>query len=360
MFQMPTLANLGVPVKHGTSTSGVRHAAPATSTNPLPHAHRAARLPRPVLRHLRVTDKPLHLLFLDDSFSSKSRIAALTAILLPAAEYARLQTGYFRAFGFHGEAASDQFHGPAVLHGMKFLPNEPDSRKLQVLNDVVDYVLANEVEVYRVGYYIRRNIPRTFVADPHLEGPCWISILSILEPILETSTVIPVMDGFDRERVGRFSRMIKFMDAARMADRETMLSIRHSESLIGETFYADSRYSIFVQLADVIGFLRSASDLIRDGKDVSEFKARVADVSERLAPAIACEHVIALNLNGRIQGPPDRAKAPFKGRGPVTAAYTGVASDATDLVAQARKRRHTGAGGPSRGPTDWNAEAEGE
>jgi hypothetical protein len=112
------------------------------------------------------------------------------------------------------------------------------------------------------------------------------------------------MDGFDRNMVRKFSQLIKGMDVIRAAGHEQSISLKHSENILGEVFYADSQYSVFTQVADLVSWLRQLADISREGKELTSYKKRLLMISEKLEPAIVGDDgVKAMELNGKTQGP---------------------------------------------------------
>ena len=116
--------------------------------------------------------------------------------------------------------------------------------------------------------------------------------------------IIPVMDGFDKNMVRKFSQLVKGMDVMRAAGHKQSISLKHSENILGEVFYADSFYSIFTQVADLISGLRQLSDISREVKELTDYKKMLLMISEKLEPAIVGDDgVKAMVLNGETQSP---------------------------------------------------------
>jgi hypothetical protein len=103
------------------------------------------------------------------------------------------------------------------------------------------------------------------------------------------------MDGFNDHTRLRFSGMIKSADVFRAAGQP--VSLENSENIIGEVFYADSKYSIFTQIVDNASYLRHVTDWAREGKPLTGFKSQLAEISQRLGPAIVHEDIIELSVD---------------------------------------------------------------
>jgi hypothetical protein len=246
--------------------------------------------------------------------------------------YPSIREEFYQILRWALEATPNTIARAPELHGSDLLRGETDERKLEVLGGVVDLAVTNGLRMYRVGYFITDEIRRTFAHDPGLLGTCWLSLRSMMEPLLESEAVIPVMDGFDPRTVQLFSQSVKHTDELRAIEKENWLSLRHTHNLIGEVFYADSRYSVMVQVADVLSYLRSTPDLVKFGFSMSPFKTALASLSSSLEECIAWEEIISLILNGEIQGPIAGAHPPFRSYGPLTRAFKIVASDTEDLA----------------------------
>ena len=134
-------------------------------------------------------------------------------------------------------------------------------------------------------------------------GGLWLGILNTLKPKIEKEMIIPVMDGFNNNMVRKFSQLVKSMDVMRAAGHGQSVSIKHSENILGEVFYADSQYSIFTQVVDIVSWLRQLSDISHDGKELTSYKQELLSIAEKLNPLLACDGVIAMKFNGETQGP---------------------------------------------------------
>ena len=195
----------------------------------------------------------LNFLFMDDSHSSASRIAALTGLLVPTAGYDRARSEFFRVFEKRIRPEAGIVAQPPTLHGLEFLPDESDEVKVDTYHRLVDLILAEQISIYRIGYYITPGLRAVFADGPHLEGITWLSLLHMLSEPLAQSAIIPVMDGLDQKQTRRFSGPVRQMDIMRAAGLATSISVENAHNLFGEVFYADRKYSAFVQLTECRG-----------------------------------------------------------------------------------------------------------
>jgi hypothetical protein len=204
--------------------------------------------------------------------NKKTVISSLTGIMVPIHRYAELRTKFYDLleWSITPETNTINLHVPE-LHGSKLLPDEDDEKKLNILEGVVDLVVKNQLEIYRGGYYITNTIRKHFKGDEEMLGGLWCGILNTLKPKIEKEMIIPVMDGFNKSRVRKFSQLVKSMDVMRAAGYGQSISIKHSENILGEVFYADSQYSIFIQVVDLVSWLRQLSDISREGKELTPY-----------------------------------------------------------------------------------------
>jgi hypothetical protein len=251
----------------------------------------------------------LKFLFLDESKSEPldsagTQISSLTGLLVPAESYPLLRATFYDALAWSIQPGPGIVNmSPPELHGCDLLRSEDDERKVEVLGRIVDLVVNGGVGVYRVGYYVTEPLKQAFQADPGLLGLCWLGVLAAVQPVLGQFAIVPVMDMGDRNLVRILSGLVRSLDILRSAGSGPYLSIVGTERLLGEVFYADSAHSVFVQVADLVSYLRLTSDLNREGRHLSPFRQRILELARKLAPAIICDNVIALKHNGEIQRP---------------------------------------------------------
>ena len=257
----------------------------------------------------------LNFLFMDESYNPdiKPPISSLTGILVPLEKYPTLRSKFYEALNFEIEQDKGIINlSPPALHFSNLLRHhENDEVRFNVLSSLVNLVVDNQLEMFRVGYYITKNIEKTFEDDKRLIGLCWFGMLSMLQSKLETEMVVPVMDaGFEKnmkQMTKQFSGTMKTLDVMRAAKFEVGVSIKHSENIL-DVFYADDKYSIFTQLADIVSGLRRISETANQDSQLinSEYKKKLFPISEQLVNAPMREEIHALILNDKMEGPPGR------------------------------------------------------
>ena len=239
---------------------------------------------------------------MDDSFSEDTRISSITGVLVPFNLYAETRSKFYeivpREEGILPDGKKFINIQPPELHGSDFLTNFPDaddSLRFKTFDGIVDLINSQQLEIYRVGYYITEDVKSLFdkfSSDPKLQGLCWFSIISILESKLADEIIVPVMDGFSPSSVRAFSEIVKNMDFMRAAGWENIMSLKNTENIFGEVLYSDSKYSIFIQIADLVSYLRHVADFSREGLELTSFKQQLLHISEKLSPSIEVENII--------------------------------------------------------------------
>jgi phosphopentomutase len=98
------------------------------------------------------------------------------------------------------------------------------------------------------------------------------------------------MDGLDTKTSKIFSNYIKTLEILRRTIKKSDLQIKNSENIYGEVYYADSKYSIFTQLVDMISYMLHCRDIKKFGENYSEFKGKIIEMTEKIKPDL-------INLN---------------------------------------------------------------
>jgi hypothetical protein len=284
--------------------------------------------------HKQVNQKAwkLNFLFMDDSYTETTKLSCLTGVVVPVEQYPMLRSEFYEALRFSIQPEETVIAAAPELHGSDFLRNECDEKKLAVMRDIAVLVAKHCLRIYRVGYFITDATDEVFRRDKKLVGLCWVSLLSMMEPLLRDEMVVPVMDGFNPDTIRFLSSVVKELDKLRSVGFDKMLSVRYSHNVLGEVFYADSRYSALIQVADLIAYLRATSDLVALGKTLTDFKKELATISSTLDSSIVWEERVSLIVDGQIQGPTDQVRPLYKSFGPITRVYRITPSDTEDIT----------------------------
>lgn len=241
---------------------------------------------------------------MDETFNHETNppISSLTGILIPLGKYPVLRSEFFKILRFEGIAKENNFNiNPPELHFVDFLRNYGDEIKFDVLWSLANLIVDNQIEIYRIGYYITKEIENTFKNDKRLIGVCWLGILFMLETKLEAELVVPVMDaGFEKnmkQMTTQLSWPMKFVNVMREGGREDSLSVKNSKNIL-DVFYADSEFSIFTQLADIVSGLRRIAETSTHSENLitSEFKKQLLPIAKHLDNAPLYEKITELKF----------------------------------------------------------------
>lgn len=275
---------------------------------------------------------PLNFVFMDESYSPLTRISSLTGLVVPVEAYPSIRSDLYDSLKWAIQPESNIVDSSPELHGSNFLRNKSDDFKLEVFKNIVNVARKYRLRIYRVGYFITRDITACFANDNKLIGTCWFSLLSMMEPLLKTEMIIPVMDGLDSNVVRYFSPMIKRSNEMMSAGPGESLSLHYIHNVLGEVFYADSKYSVFTQVTDLVAYLRGASDLVALGKPLTTYKTQLSEISESIKDCIEWEELVSLILDGEVQGPKEYMRSAYRTYGPITHAFRITPSDSEDIV----------------------------
>jgi hypothetical protein len=220
----------------------------------------------------------------------------MTAVIIRADKYNSIRAGFYGILKPYISPKDNTINlMPPEIHGQALLPDEPNDRKLHTFQQVVDLVIENQLDVYRVGYYITPEFQTTYKDDKRGTSFCWFAITAVTQPVYEKEQLITIMDGFDNKTVGKMSLMIRNCDIMRSAGRGGSLSLKNTENMIGEVFYADSRYSVMIQIVDIVAYLRNVNDLSEEGWPITSFKEKVLAEAKRLDSVMKYDEVVELN-----------------------------------------------------------------
>jgi hypothetical protein len=269
---------------------------------------------------------------MDDSYTPVTGFSSLTGVVVPVERYPALRSDFYDALIRFIKPANGVIGEAPELHGKDLLRGECDDSKLEILANVAALIATHQLRVYRIGYFINDVTGKLFANDGRLQGICWHSLLSMMEPLLKDEMIIPVMDGLAPQTTRLFSPVVKRLDEWRAAGLEHNVSVRYSHNVLGEVFYAGSRYSALTQVADLVAYLRNASDLVGLGLPASDFKQKLADMSLSLNRCLVWEELISLVVDGQIQGPKDKARRPYREYCPISVTFRITPSDSVDIA----------------------------
>jgi hypothetical protein len=247
-----------------------------------------------------------YFLFLDDSTSpvlrnsDKARIVALTGILVEIGQFNKLSEAFYNMLKpLYVQKTSDgtDFYSKIPeVHGSDMLRNgASDNEKIRVYSEIVNLIANYKLPIYRIGYYISNNKAN----DPHNEcsakSYCFSGFLFELQPIYKSAYFIPIMDGFNKDIVNIFSGSVQWLHSYRAVGGPG-LSIANSDNIIGEVFFADSKYSTLTQVVDVISYLRCINEQYIAGLNLTAFKSQIHSLNPLLNKIMQMDEVIEINV----------------------------------------------------------------
>ncbi len=234
-------------------------------------------------------------LFLDESYSAVTKIAALTGIVVPMASYPFLREQFYKTMPIFARADPGVVHfQPRELHASALFKDEPagtDEERHRAFDRVVDLIIDHRLNIYRIGFVKTKTTGQFFADDHQLVGLCWSYLLQALQPEYDSQVLVPVMDGFDERTIAKLSASIQFLDIMRVKGLDGGLSLRHTENILGEMFYADSKYSIFIQVADMVAYLRATIDLADTGCALTPYRSPLLEIARRIPSELLTERV---------------------------------------------------------------------
>lgn len=255
------------------------------------------------------------ILAMDDCKSEKINgkiLVSLTGILIPVSENDSIRKSLYDVINpiinqkdTNGNNIID-FEIPE-FHGVDFLRDKEDDIKLDTYNKLALIVKNKKLRIYRVSYYITKDNKEILEKNQGWLNLCWIGILKQLETLLEHNFIIPLMDGFNNPSMKKLSGFIRDTNTARMNGFDNDIIIKNTTNIIGEVFYADSSYSLIIQIVDIISYLRHVNDLKSEGKELSKFKHQVYLLNSILKECIQFDQIVEPNkkvvdrINGRIE-----------------------------------------------------------
>jgi hypothetical protein len=260
----------------------------------------------------------MRLLFIDESTvelpDSRDRLVALTSVLVPAAGYDSARTLFYRAF-----AQSRNWGGrvittrdgrqvqvadgtqvrepPPELHGVKLLDGASDDEKIDAYGAAVRLVGDGGLTIYRVCLRFKQAPLRKIPTDVARYLECWSWLQELLTPVLEQEFVVPIWDAGNAGIQEQVPELMRLRDHFRALGLHAGLP-DPTTNLLGEVFFADSRNSVFIQIADLISYILMARDKLRNGWAPSTWIQRVASIGDNLPAEAVHEMRGILHVQG--------------------------------------------------------------
>jgi hypothetical protein len=244
-----------------------------------------------------------YFLFLDETHNNRVpiNITSVTGLLVPVIKFPKIRDSINSIVSAIDKGGNIINVNPILLKYSNLLPNYDDATKFNVLNKLVDLIVEEQLAIYRVGYYLKKEFVSAFSFNHFGKQAtfCYSTLCFALQPILEKSIVIPVFDaGFDQSfqvAVDRLSDIQKTTTSTRVAGAERLLSIKNSHNLT-DVFFADDNHVGLIQLADIVAGLRKESEIKRETEKDPEtnYRKKMLSISDRLESAIEHDETILM------------------------------------------------------------------
>lgn len=237
----------------------------------------------------------MNFLFMDESISDDTNVASLTAMFVPSTKYRVLRNKFYEGLNWAVRPEPNNINlDPPELHGCKLLPDiDDDGIRLKTVSRVVDLVVENDIDIFRVGYRLTKSFRESFKPQHAWTGLCWLGIQAVTQRLFENELIVPVMDSCSMHHVQGISGQVRTADIMRSVGLESSLSINNTDNL-GEVLYAHSNFSSLTQVVDIVSYLRHVADWAEGGLEMTDFKRSLDNISERLVPQLRYENVIEM------------------------------------------------------------------
>jgi hypothetical protein len=151
---------------------------------------------------------------------------------------------------------------------------------------VVDIINDYSIKVYRLGWLKDKKSKLFKNLDSNLMGIIFPKFLELIDSDIKETKLIPIMDGLDNKISQIFSQYVKQLDILRQNINSNNLTIKNSQNIYGEVFYADSKFSILTQFVDMTSYMLHCKDYKDFRKNYGIFKGNIIEISERIRPEL--------------------------------------------------------------------------
>lgn len=244
--------------------------------------------------------------FVDESKISISNtdVYSMTGLCIPISKYADLRKSLYQGLveilGIH---RNNVILPMPELHYCSFLNDYDDNVKLKSIKFIVEELVTNKIEIYRIGYF-DKNYPygdnNKNDKSRYYYSACWFSLQQVSTETRRSGLQIPVFDaGFNpsfQRMVDGYSGSQKLCDSISSTLSPESISIHHSENL-AEISYVDSKHSILIQIADCISGLMNERMRKKFNAPLSAYKNEIYEISKELEKSnlISSEEHITFN-----------------------------------------------------------------
>ena len=238
-------------------------------------------------------------LFMDETYMARTELGSatvLTGLLVPAATHAEFRKGYHELLSQVIPSASDVIAPVLAVHAASLFPElgDNDVPRFAFMDGIVDLCLRLNFRIYRVGYLNTDSLRERFTTDRDVLGLCFLGFLWSLDPELKEGPVWPVMESdHSPEQDLRFAGQVRGIE--HHAHRLPTGALSVDNSNLGELLYT-TKHSSLGSMVDCVAYLRQARYLRSQGRQLTMFKQRLADIGDRLEPVVVQDQVIDMKM----------------------------------------------------------------
>lgn len=184
-----------------------------------------------------------------------------------------------------------------AVHAASLFPElgSNDAPRFAFLEGVVDLCLRLDFRIYRVGYLNTKPLREQLKTDRDVLGLCFLGFLWALGPELEDGPVWPVMESdHSPEQDFRFAGQVRGIEHYTHRLPPGAMSVDNAN--LGELLYT-TKHSSLASMVDCVAYLRQARYLRAEGRQLTPFKRRLADLGDRLEPLVVRDEVIDMKVD---------------------------------------------------------------
>jgi hypothetical protein len=228
---------------------------------------------------------------------AKGRVTSLTGVLIPAIVYPAFRTRFYTLVTAVMSDPSGVINPLPIIHAANIFPHfgSDDERRFKFVNDLADILIELNLRIYRVGYLRSPKAVAMFADEKSFLGICFLGLISVLKPELNTTQIWPVMETDGSPLQDRtFAGMIQSTDY--LTTRLSGASMTIDNENLGELLYATKR-SPSGTAADFAAYLRHMVYLLREDLPLTPFKRRLAEIGARLDAVVAYDETIDMKFS---------------------------------------------------------------
>lgn len=250
--------------------------------------------------------KPLYFLYLDESVNNATNISCVSGIYFPIRKHHAIRK---EVYSIHRKIKDElqiqpygqtpEIHGVELLNSLKY-PQINDDFRISIYREMREIVNRHRIKVFRIGYNNAKEIAKFLKSkNQKLYGLHMLGLCSLLNHLTSSHRIIIVMDSTNQDVVDVMSRMIyaQTSDTLMFPERQLSFIMQKPQNILDSIVYVDSKFSELMQLSDVIGYTFNKLDYQRQGKTLSEFSRRIANVCNEINANLITESVVTMQMN---------------------------------------------------------------